>query len=199
MTRTPVLGAPGGLSDPSGNLFRVHPWREFRNHPHWDLVWAMLPVDQMGITDFDTRTITLGSRLLQAERRCTIAHELEHIRRGPLPADLVLAAREEALIEATVARQLIRIRELGEALAWARNLSEAADELWVDVPTLQARLDHLHPAERHYLRRRLEAVDGHARHQEPAGCCPAPGVGCPRCEYWNQCPEVGPDDPPGHR
>lgn len=44
---------------------------------------------------------------------------------------------------------------VGDALAWATSLDEAADELWVDRRTLQARLDHLHPSERHYLRRRL--------------------------------------------
>ena len=45
------------------------------------------------------------------------------------------------------------------ALAWAHNLDEAADELWVDVETLEVRLAHLHPSERHYLRRRLQHDD----------------------------------------
>ena len=104
------------------------------------------------------RTVTLDDRLLQAERRCTVAHEVEHIRLGPVPADPVLAAREEAAIDRAVARKLIGIRELGDALAWASGLAEAAQELWVDEDTLAARLRHLHPAEVHYLRRRLQHV-----------------------------------------
>ena len=51
-------------------------------------------------------------------------------------------------------------RELGEALAWSLDPHEVADELWVDVPTVEARLRHLHPSEVHYLRRRLAAFDG---------------------------------------
>lgn len=131
-----------------------HPWRDFRTLIEWTLIWADLP-DMMGVTCWNTRTITLDRGLLQAERRCTIAHEIEHARRGPVLDEPVLAAKEEAAIDAAVARKLIALDDLGEAVAWAHNLVEAADELWVDVPTLQARLEHLHPSERHYLRRRL--------------------------------------------
>ncbi len=109
------------------------------------------------------RLILMDRRLLQAERRSALAHELEHVRRGPYPRHA--HAREEAAINATASRKLIDIHELGEALAWAHNLPEAAEELWVDLPTLQARLEHLHPSERHYLRRRL----AHHHHDEPEG------------------------------
>jgi hypothetical protein len=75
----------------------------------------------------------------------------------------VTMAWSEALFERRVSdiacRRLIGIRDLGEALAWAHDVDEAADELWVDVDTLRARLDHLHPAERAYLRRRLADPD----------------------------------------
>jgi transcriptional regulator with GAF, ATPase, and Fis domain len=137
------------------------PWHEFRTFSDWALHWARLPADLLGVTDFRARTVTLDSRLLQAERRCTVAHEVEHIRLGPVPADPVLAAREEAAIDRTVARKLIEIDDLGDALAWASSLAEAAQELWVDEDTLTARLRHLHPAEVHYLRRRLQ--------QDPSG------------------------------
>ena len=69
-------------------------------------------------------------------------------------------SREEEAVNALAARKLIEIRELGEALAWSLDPHEVADELWVDVPTLEARLRHLHPSEVHYLRRRLAALDG---------------------------------------
>jgi len=133
-----------------------HPWREFRTFADWTLAWAPLPADLMGATSWPDRTVTIDKRLLQAERRCTIAHEMEHIRRGPVPTDRVLAAREELAVDVSVARKLIDVRHLGEALAWSQVMAEVADELWVDEATLTTRLAHLHPSERAYLRRRLE-------------------------------------------
>lgn len=133
-----------------------HPWRRLRALADWLLRWSRLPGDLMGLTDHRTRTIWMDRRLLQAERRCTIAHELEHVERGPLPTDPVLAAREEAAIDKAVARRLIGFDALAAALSWSLDLDEAADELWVDVPTLRTRLEHLHPAERAELKRRLE-------------------------------------------
>lgn len=137
-----------------------HPWGAFRALVDWTLHFAHLPGDIVGITDFEARTVTLDADLTQAERRCTIAHETEHIHRGPVPAGL--RAKEEERADRDAARLLLPcVRTIGEALAWAQDLEEAADELWVDEPTLTARLRHLHPAERAYLHRRL-AVDEEA-------------------------------------
>lgn len=131
-----------------------HPWGRFRELVDWSLHWAELPDGVWGITDFARKRVTLTLGLDQAERRCTIAHETAHIERGPVPA--MLATREEVAVDRHVARLLIPdVRALGEALAWAADLQEAADELWVDVLTLQARLSSLHPSERAYLNRRL--------------------------------------------
>ena len=132
-----------------------HPWRRFRDRTDWLLEWALLPPGLLGYTAHHRRAVVLDKRLTQAERRCTIAHELEHVERGPMPSDPILAAREEESIERAVARRLVTIRALGDALAWARTLDEAAEELWVDVATLEARLRSLHPAEHAYLNRRL--------------------------------------------
>lgn len=93
--------------------------------------------------------------MTQAERRSTLAHELVHLERGPAVRGYVEWDEREVSKEA--ARRLLPgIREVGEALAWSLDLTEAADELWVDVGTLRVRLEHLHPAERAYLKRRLE-------------------------------------------
>lgn len=129
-----------------------HPWRAFRALTHFTLQHAVLPDGILGCTNFDTGVVTLALGIDQAERRCTIAHETEHIRRGWSPC----TAREECSIDRVVARRLIDIRDLGEALAWARCEDEAADELWVDVHMLRARMNGLHPSERGYLVRRLE-------------------------------------------
>jgi len=133
-----------------------NPWGRLRALTDWLLGWAHLPGDVVGLTHHDARVIVLDRRLTQAERRSTLAHELEHVRRGPVPTDTVLAAREEEACERAAARGLIDIVHLGEALAWSHSLDEAAEELWVDRGTLEARLRGLHPAERHHLRRRLE-------------------------------------------
>lgn len=135
-----------------------HPWRVFRALANWQLAIAWLPIGILGLTDYDTRTVTLAEGLGQAERRSTLAHELEHIARGWTPC----TTREECAVDRIAARKLIEIRDLGEALAWTSNRDEAAEELWVDTDMLNVRLANLHPAEHHYLRRRLgvSAEDG---------------------------------------
>ena len=78
-------------------MHHYHPWRHFRAQAAWTLHWADLPPRLHGYTDFWGGTVTLDRRLRQVERRCTIAHEVAHIERGPLPDDDRLAAREESL------------------------------------------------------------------------------------------------------
>lgn len=130
-----------------------HPWRRLRELGEWLLGWAPLPGDLRGLTDYHARIIILDPRLTQAERRCTVAHELEHVHRGPVPGWMV--PREEEAIERAVARRLIPLDRLADALAWTQDAAEAAEELWVDIPTLEARMRGLHPAERAHLRARL--------------------------------------------
>ena len=134
-----------------------HPWRHLRDHhPDWTVIWAALPGGLLGRTLHDLRVIVLDATLTQAGRRSTLAHELEHITRGPTPPVPALAAKEETAIDRAVARRLIDIVRLGEALAWSGLHVEVADELWVDHDTLTARLHTLNDAERAYLRTRLE-------------------------------------------
>lgn len=134
-----------------------HPWKQLGELADWDLVWAPLQPGRRGACHWPTRTLTLAPGLLQAERRSVLAHELEHVARGPAP--LWAMALEEEAVNAAAARKLIKLQDLGEALAWSHDPAEIADELWVDVPTLRARLRHLHPAERAYLRQRLDLSD----------------------------------------
>lgn len=135
-----------------------HPWRAFRDLADWTLRWAQLPHGVWGLTDFRTRTVTLTLGMNQAERRCTIEHERQHILRGPVSSTSYVA-REERIVDHNAARLLLPdVHRIGEALAWAHGLEEAAEDLWVDVDILRVRLEHLHPAERAYLRRRLAEV-----------------------------------------
>lgn len=118
-------------------------------------MWARLPVGVFAWTDHASRRIVMDAGLLQAERRSTLAHELEHVARGPLPADPVLAAREEIACEEAAARRLIPLEALLDALRWSSDVCELADELWVDVQLARVRLERLHPSERAWLAERL--------------------------------------------
>ena len=112
----------------------------------------------MGRTCHRTRTVTLALGMSQAERRCTIAHETEHIERGPVPPQQ--APREELAIDRTVARLLIpSVRQLVDAMTWADgHLETAADALWVDDYLLAVRLSSLTGGERGCVDRRLTTV-----------------------------------------
>lgn len=136
-----------------------HPWRTFRDLTEWTLRWEPLAEGVWGETCFDSQTVTLTLGMNQAERRCTIAHETEHILRGPPPAGL--EAWEDELVDRRVSRLLLPdTRDVGEALAWSRGgIHEAAHELWVDEFILQSRLRYLLPSERDLLQRRLSDVD----------------------------------------
>lgn len=128
-----------------------HPWRRLRDLSHIDLLWEDTD-DEYGHATFVPPSITLAIGLTQAERRCTLTHELIHHERGQVLEQY--HDREEAAVERESAKRLIGLEQLGDALAWSNDMGEIADELWVDVPTLQARLTCLHPAERAYLVRR---------------------------------------------
>ncbi|MFC2623676.1 MAG: ImmA/IrrE family metallo-endopeptidase [Propionibacterium acidifaciens] len=119
-----------------------------RSREWWAVEQAALPSGQSGRVDWARRVVTVDCRLSAAQRRCTLAHELVHVERGPVPADPWLAAREEAAVEAEAARRLIGIDALADALAWSSQPAEIADELGVDVQTLMVRVGGLSVAER---------------------------------------------------
>ena len=133
-----------------------HPWRTLREMGGWTLLIAHLPAGVLGVTDHATRTIVLAPGQTQRQRRCTIAHEIAHAEREPFPVEH--SAAEERVVDVLAARRLIPFDRLLDAWRWARDLTELADELWVDEATLAVRLAHLHPSERTKLK---EASDDH--------------------------------------
>ena len=118
------------------------------------IVFRKLPGDLMGVYFHGpSRVIALDSRLTQAERRCTLAHELVHLERGD--DGRCASAWHESTLEAHVhqiaARRLIRTEDLALALILHEHLSVQAEELWVDELTLTARLAGLSTGERDEL------------------------------------------------
>lgn len=131
----------------------IHPWRRLRALAHITLLWH--DDGPAGVTDFDENTISLRRGMTHDERRTTVLHECLHVERGP--SLNTLQEREELRVDRETARLLMPdVKVVGEALAWARDLDEAAWELSVDQAALVVRLQNLHPAERAYLKRRLE-------------------------------------------
>lgn len=128
-----------------------HPWRELRALAHVTVHYGHLAPGVWGLSAGDR--IWLDSRLLQAERRCTLAHELEHRDRGH---DGCQPPSVETEVNLAVARRLIPIGRLVTACRWAHTLSELADELWVDEDSARTRLEHLRPWERAMLDQALE-------------------------------------------
>ena len=102
-----------------------------------------LPADVAAVTD--GRTLWMDSRRGQAEKRCTVLHELLHIERGDHGCQDPATERS---IEQQTARLLIPIGMLLDALAWSDHPTELADILWVDEATLRARIDGLTARER---------------------------------------------------
>lgn len=136
-----------------------HPWRRLAALVDWELRWHRPDEDaRPGFTRHEERAISLRVDLSWAQRRCTVLHECLHAEHGPVLD--VLEERHELSVRRETARLMLpSIRVVGEAMAWALCTEEAADELGVDVGVLRDRLRWLHPAERHYLIRRLEEVE----------------------------------------
>lgn len=123
----------GGTFTPMSN-----PWRRLANRPHLTLRWAIMP-GILGLTDGRTM-IVLHPHQTQVQRRCTLAHELAHVDLGHTDG---CRPRDEQAARALAARRLIDLDELLAAWKWATSEAELADELWVDVDTLRARIEHL--------------------------------------------------------
>lgn len=114
--------------------------------------------DELGWWDPDSKTIWLANGQTRAERRCTLAHELEHISRGDenvTAVSSVLATRQEIAASMRAARRLIPIEDLIGVLLWSKNEQELAEELNVDEDTMRIRLLTLTPAEHALIDERL--------------------------------------------
>lgn len=128
---------------------RPDPWTYLHHRPDLTLVWADLPGRLRGCTD-GQRTIWLDRGLLQHERRCTLAHELVHIRHhhvGRQPRAVENRVREE-----TARLLLPDVNQIVDALSWGHTWAEVAEDLWVTHDILVCRLDHLTSTERAAIR-----------------------------------------------
>lgn len=141
------------MSVPAGTVAPMHhPWRAVRGMPGWEVVFTDdLPAGVVAATTWDDRTLWVRRGLTQAERRCAIEHERQHVMRGVVCGDA-----DEAFVEQATARALISLDALADALRWSRHPREVADALWVTQAVLRCRVRHLHPVERAALAHAVE-------------------------------------------
>lgn len=71
-----------------------------------------LEAGQLGHLHFDTRTITIADTADTAQFASALAHELEHLRRGPSYADPDDIAQDERAVAEATARLLVPPSEL---------------------------------------------------------------------------------------
>lgn len=100
------------------------------------------------------RVILIDSGTSWPEKRCSLAHAVAHLDLGH-QANGQLSQWMEREANGLAARRLIPVQRLADVLCWTRHTLEVAEELQVDVATLEVRRRHLHPAERAYIEQRM--------------------------------------------
>lgn len=137
-----------------------HPWRALRARPEITVGYHDLG-EHAGMYLAELDVILLNRSLLQVERRCTLAHELAHRRLGHSACyDRKSARLQEVEAEVVAARWLIPLEAYLQARLWSPYVCEQAEELWVDVPMLNARRDGFTKDERTYIDQCLRAQEG---------------------------------------
>lgn len=112
----------------------------------------------LGYYDDTRRVVTVARGIRQDERRSTAAHEYVHaVRRDQPTCSAWHERKQELAVARAAARLLIPVEDLAQALAWSGDVTEVADELWVDLDTLTHRLAHLAPGERQTLEEALSS------------------------------------------
>lgn len=152
------------LSDPHRMLrvMDVNPWRRLaEDWPGVPVVYADLGSQHRhGLAKWKRSRpveIALHERLTQVQRRCALAHELEHLDRGA-PCETLRASIERRVLNST-ARYLLPDVDLLADMLNMYDWHKAADEMWVTFPVLVDRLKNLtgREAERVTLRRERAA------------------------------------------
>lgn len=143
-----------------------NPWHVVRDMPHIDIQWVSdLPPKVRSFTDGVAR-IWIRTGLQQRERRSSLTHELEHIRAGHTYCQ---PEKIERQIRAQAARWLLpSMPAVMDSVCWhGRICDEAAEDLWVDLITLESRFDlhHMSMYDWNYANRRMAEL-GHGNLNE---------------------------------
>jgi len=121
-------------------------WAHRRDLAGWSWRLEELACGNYGVTDFDSKTVTIDSRLDYGAWRSTVQHELMHVLRGPSDDE----AREERLVEQMAALALITLDDL-RSVRHLRSLRQQAAQLGVDRKLIKTRWRSLTDAEKAWL------------------------------------------------
>ena len=122
-------------------------WAHGRDLAGWSWRFEELTCGNYGVTDFDSKTVTIDSRLDYGAWRSTVHHELLHVLRGPCDDD---RAKEERLVEQMAAIALISLDDL-RSVRHLRSMREQAAQLRVDRKLIKTRWRTLSDAEKAWL------------------------------------------------
>lgn len=138
---------------------RYDPWLDLAvNWPQLEVVVEPMRGTLLGELRYPVIALRAGTSA--AQRRCTLTHELIHLERGVRECG-PWASREELYVHREVARRLIEIGDLEDAvrgLGGRDDLAALAQALDVDVETAQLRLELVTVGERVRLRAAAGAV-----------------------------------------
>lgn len=141
----------------------LSPWQMLGEMPDIELVWTtdddLLRGDDAW-WDPDSRQIFMDLRLKQVVKRCALAHELAHVVREDASCGIAVHDdRMEIAADRLASRWLLPdLNAIAHAFVTAESNGHAAEMLWVTLPILEARYAAMHPAERHYIRRKVAEV-----------------------------------------
>lgn len=142
-------GGKGALMyDPGADAARRFPDWVIRHRPLHGVPEVLCP---------RRRVILIDSATSWPAKRCSLAHAVAHLDLGHQATAQhgALSRWMEREANGLAARRLIPVQALADVLCWTRNAFEVAEELGVDVATLEVRRRHLHPSERSYIEQRM--------------------------------------------
>ena len=120
----------------------------------WRVDIGSLPAGFYGVTHFRQRRSVIAAGLHPWMHRAVMLHESIHAHDGPVPRFLEM--REERRVHRETAQRMIPLGELVHVLQTTPDARVAAAMLEVPVALVWARLQGLHPSERHAVRRAIE-------------------------------------------
>lgn len=139
------------------------PWRTLAAMPDVTIRITRVEDGCLGWWDRERGEIVLDKRQSLRQMRCTLMHELEHVRRGDEDTSHVspvLAVRQEIAASTRAARRLVSMDRLVDALLWSQDERELAEMLHVDEDTLRIRLLTLTDDEHAVIDARLWQAEG---------------------------------------
>lgn len=150
------MGNREGVAQASGSVAVYSPWEDAGDRLS---EWVIEHTSLGGLHEvmcWRRKVILLETDRTISQRRSDLSHAIAHVDLGHRRA---LDNKSERAADRLAAKRLIHRVDLADAMLWTegRVTHETAEILRVDLQTLEARLEFLHPSERAFLRRALAA------------------------------------------